>query len=210
MRQGRIPGGRRHRGFVVTTRRDARQRPAPDLVQREFRADGANRLRVTDITYVPTWAGFVYKAVVLDVWSPRVVAWCIGETLPAEPLLAVLNMAVEQREASGVMHHSDQGSKYTSLEFGRRCKEMKVRPWMRSVGDTYDNAVAESFLATLECELLNRRNFRTKAEARTALFAYIAGWYNPRRRYTALGYRSLAQFERPHHDKELTRAPSPA
>lgn len=200
MRQGAIAGVSRRRGLVVTTQRDQRQRPAPDLVQREFTADGPNRLWVADITYVPTWAGFIYLAVVLDVWSRRVVGWCIGETLHADLVLAALNMALQQRRASGVIHHSDQGSQYTSLEFGRRCKEMKVRPSMGSVGDAYDNAMAESFFATLECELLDRRSFKTKAEARTALFTYIEGWYNPRRRHSALGYRSPVQFERLHHD----------
>ncbi len=208
MRQGAIAGVSRRRGFVVTTQRDARQRPAPDLVQREFAAPSPNRLWVADITYVPTWAGFVYLAIVLDVWSRRVVGWCIGETLHADLVMAALNMALEQRRAHGVIHHSDQGSQYTSLEFGRRCKEMKVRPSMGSVGDAYDNAMAESFFASLECELLNRRSFKSKAEARTALFTYIEGWYNPRRRHSALGYRSPAQFERLHHENAGMPLPS--
>ena len=200
MRQGAIAGVSRRRGLVVTTQRDQRQRPAPDLVQREFTADGPNRLWVADITYVPTWAGFIYLAVVLDVWSRRVVGWCIGETLHADLVLAALNMALQQRRASGVIHHSDQGSQYTSLEFGRRCKEMKVRPSMGSVGDAYDNAMAESFFASLECELLNRRSFKSKAEARTALFTYIEGWYNPRRRHSALGQISPLNYERKYTD----------
>jgi putative transposase len=208
MRQGAIAGVSRRRGFVVTTQRDERKRPAPDLVQREFSADGPNRLWVADITYVPTWAGFVYLAVVLDVWSRRVVGWRIGETLHADLVLAALNMALEQRRAHGVIHHSDQGSQYTSLEFGRRCQEMKVRPSMGSVGDAYDNAMAESFFASLECELLNRRSFKSKAEARAALFTYIEGWYNPRRRHSALGYRSPAQFERMHQNNASMPPPS--
>jgi putative transposase len=209
MRQGAIAGVSRRRGFVVTTQREERQRPAPDLVQREFSADGQSRLWVADITYVPTWAGFVYLAVVLDVWSRRVVGWCLGETLHADLVPAALNMALEQRKAHGVIHHSDQGSQYTSLEFGRRCKEMKVRPSMGSVGDAYDNAMAESFFASLECELLNRRSFKSKAKARTALFTYIEGWYNPRRRHSALGYRSPAQFERLRQDNDV-RMPPPS
>lgn len=198
MRQAGIAGVSRRRGFVVTTQRGQRRRPAQDLVQRQLRAEGANRLWVADITYVPTWAGFVYLAVVLEVWSRRVVGWAIGETLAAELEVAAMNMALAQRRASGVIHHSDQGSQYTSLEFGRRCQEMGVRPSMGSVGDAYDNAMAESFFASLECELLNRRSFKGKAEARTALFTYIEGWYNPRRRHSALGYRSPVQFEREH------------
>jgi len=187
MRQGAIAGVSRRRAFTVTTRRDERQRPAPDLVQREFTACGPNRLWVADITYVPTWAGFVYLAVVIDLWSRRVVGWRIGETLHADLVLAALNMALQQRRAHGVIHHSDRGSQYTSLAFGQRCQEMNVRPSMGSVGDAYDNAMAESFFARLECELLNRRSFKSKAEARTALFTYIEGWYNPRRRHSALG-----------------------
>jgi putative transposase len=218
MRQGGIAGVSRRRGFVVTTQRDARQRRAPKLVQREFKADGPNRLWVADITYVPTWAGFIYLAIVLDACSRRVVGWCIGQTLHADLVLAALNMALQQRKASGVIHHSDQGSQYTSLEFGRRCQEMKVRPSMGSVGDAYENepqakfrhnAMAESFFATLECELLDRRSFKSKAQARTALFAYIEGWYNPRRRHSALGYRSRAQFERVHQDNDV-RMPPPS
>ena len=148
-----IRGISRRRGFVVTTRRDERQRPAPDLVKREFVADGPNQLWVADMTYVPTWAGFIYLAVVLDVWSRRVVGWAIGEEMTAELVLAALNMALQQRRPRDVIHHSDQGSQYTSIAFGERCKKMGVRPSMGTVGDAYDNAMAESFFATLECEL---------------------------------------------------------
>ena len=114
-----------------------RQRPAPDLVNREFAADGPNQLWVADMTYVPTWAGFIYLAVVLDVWSRRVVGWSIGETMTADLVLAALNMALQQRKPDGVIHHSDQGSQYTSIAFGKRCKEMGVRPrWARSATPT--------------------------------------------------------------------------
>jgi len=104
--------------------------------------------------------------------------------------------SVPQRKPNDVIHHSDQGSQYTSLAFGQRCAEMGVRPSMGSVGDAYDNAMAESFFATLECELIERRSFRSKAEAKAALFSYIEGWYNPRRRHSALGYHSPVEFER--------------
>ena len=110
MREHAIRGISRRRGFTVTTRRDKSQRPAPDLVQRKFEADGPNRLWVADMTYVPTWAGFIYLAVVLDAWSRRVVGWAIGETMTAELVLAALNMALQQRKPSDVIHHSDQGS----------------------------------------------------------------------------------------------------
>ena len=160
------------------------------------------------MTYVPTWSGFIYLAIVLDVWSRRVVGWSIGERMTADLVLAALNMALQQRRPAGVVHHSDQGSQYTSLAFGNRCTEMGVRPSMGSVGDAYDNAMAESFFATLECELLDRRSFKTKTEARMALFTYIEGWYNPRRRHSALGYLSPAIFEAKHQAEAASQGPS--
>ena len=107
-----------------------------------------------------------------------------------------MNMAITQRKPDRVIHHSDQGSQYTSVAFGLRCREMGVRPSMGSVGDCYDNAMCESFFATLECELLNRRKFATKTEARVACFEFIEGWYNPSRRHSALGYQSPINYER--------------
>ncbi len=142
----------------------------------------------------------------LDVWSRRIVGWAIGEQMTAELVLAALNMALQQRRAAGVIHHSDQGSQYTSVAFGERCRKMGVRPSMGTVGDAYDNAMAESFFATLECELIDRRKWETKTEARLALFTYIEGWYNPRRRHSALGHMSPANFERKHRAE--TCAPS--
>jgi len=196
MRRQGLRGVSRRRGFVVTTRRDETHRPAPDLVDRRFVADGPNQWWVADMTYVPTWAGFIFLAIVLDVWSRRVVGWSIGEQMVTELVLAALQMAIEQRRPQDVIHHSDQGSQYTSVRFGERCKTLGVRPSMGTVGDAYDNAMAESFFATLECELLDRRSFQSKAEARLALFTFIEGWYNPRRRHSALGYQSPAHFER--------------
>ena len=179
-----------------TTIRDERLRPATDLVDRNFYADAPNVLWVADITYVPTWAGFLYLAIVLDAFSRRIVGWAMGHNLKAQLVLDAMNMAVGQRKPSNVIHHSDQGSQYTSIAFGLRCKEAKVRPSMGSVGDAYDNAMCESFFATLECELLDRRKFQTKAEARMAIFQFIEGWYNPGRRHSALGYQSPVNFER--------------
>jgi putative transposase len=181
-----------------TTVRDDRARPAPDLVARVFSAEGPNRLWVADITYVPTWAGFLYLAVVLDAWSRRVVGWAMATHLRTELVLTALEMALGQRRPEGVIHHSDQGCQYTALAFGQRCREAGVRPSMGSVGDAYDNALCESFFATLECELLDRRAFRSQAEARMAVFEFIEGWYNPLRRHSALDYASPMQFERRH------------
>ena len=199
MRAAGLRGVSKRRGYTVTTQRDARQSPAPDLVNRSFKAGAANQWWVADMTYVPTWAGFVYLAVVVDVWSRRIVGWSIGERMAADRVLGALNRALAQRKLEAVIHHSDQGSQYTRIAFGRRGAERGVRPSMGSVGDAYDNAMAESFFATLECELLERRSFKSKSEARTALFTYIEGWYNPRRRHSGLGDLSPVNFERQHH-----------
>jgi putative transposase len=180
----------------ITTTRDHDARPAPDLVDRNFTAPGPDQLWVADITYVPTWAGFLYLAVVLDAWSRRVVGWAMATHLRTELVLEALNMALTQRRPRNVIHHSDQGCQYTSLAFGRRCELMGVRPSMGSVGDAYDNAMCESFFATLECELLDRHRFQTQAEARLAVFEYLEGWYNPHRRHSALDYRSPVNYER--------------
>jgi putative transposase len=202
MRKACIRGVSRRRSFTVTTERDRRQRPAPDLVNRQFRAEGPDQLWVADMTYIPTWMGFLYLAVVIDAFSRKVVGWSMGEQMTADLVISALNMALHTRRPDSVIHHSDQGSQYTSIAFGSRCREMGVRPSMGPVGDAYDNAMAESFFATLECELINRRSWKSKADARTALFIWIEGWYNPRRRHSALDYLSPINFERKHVDHE--------
>ncbi len=199
MREHGIMGVSRRRGPRTTTRR-AGDPKGPDLVAREFTADRPDALWVADITYVPTGSGFLYLAVVLDVFSRRVVGWAMAGHLRTELVLAALDMAVAQRKPTGVVHHSDHGSQYTSLAFGARCREAGIRPSLGSVGDCFDNAMCESFFATLECELLDRRRFATKAEARMALFRFIEGWYNPRRRHSALGYASPVAHEQKHHE----------
>ena len=196
MRQAGLVGCHRRRAFH-TTRRDPAAAPAPDLVQRSFAATAPDQLWVADITYVATWDGFLYLAVVLDVFSRRVVGWSMANHLRTELVLGALEMAVwNRRPGKGLIHHSDHGCQYTSLAFGARCQAMGIRCSTGSVGDCYDNAMAESFFATLECELLMRQTFRTKAQARTALFAYIEGFYNRRRRHSALGYLSPDLYER--------------
>jgi len=184
------------RKWICTTQRRKGARPAPDLVERNFTADGPDQLYVADITYVPTWAGFLFLAVVLDVCTRRVVGWAMANHLRTQLVLDALNMALWQRRPDNVIHHSDQGSQYTSIAFGQRCKRAGVRPSMGSVGDCFDNAMCESFFATLECELIDRTTFRTHAEARMAIFEFIEGWYNPRRLHSALGYLSPVEYER--------------
>ena len=179
MRRAGLRGISRRKG-TRTTVRDARARAVPDLVERDFTADAPDRLWGADITYIPTWAGFLYLAVVLDTFSRRVVGWSMANHLRTRLVLDALDMALWQRRPDGVIHHSDQGSQYTSLAFGKRCRDAGVRPSTGSVGDCYDNAMCESFFATLECELLERRRFRSHAEARMAVFEFIEGWYNRR------------------------------
>jgi putative transposase len=191
---GWVGASRRRR--ISTTVRDAKARPAPDLVKRDFTSPGRDRLWVADITYIPTAVGFLYLAVVVDAWSRRVVGWSMATHLRTQLVLAALDMALEQRRPREVIHHSDQGTQYTSLAFGQRCREAGVRPSMGSVGDCFDNALCESFFATLECELLERRRFKTQEEARSAIFEFLEGWYNRHRRHSALGYLSPAEFER--------------
>jgi putative transposase len=196
MRSAGLVGASHRRGGPVTTRRDESSRPAPDLVDRNFTASGPNQLWVADITFIPTAAGFLYLAVVLDVWSRKVVGWATASHLRTELVLEALEMAVGQRRPRDVIHHSDQGSQYTSLAFGKRCREAGIRPSMGSVGDAYDNALCESFFAILECELLARRRFASHAEARMATFSFIEAWYNPARLHSALGYRSPMAYEK--------------
>ena len=183
------------RKWVTTTVRDHGAAGAPDLVERNFEANGPNQLWVADITYVPTWEGFLYLAVVLDVWSRRIVGWAMAGHLRTELVLAALDMAVRHRQPMQVVHHSDHGCQYTSLAFGKRCVEAGVRPSMGSVGDCYDNAMCESFFATLECEVIDGGSFRTRAEARREVFEFIEGWYNTHRRHSALAYRSPLEYE---------------
>ena len=136
-----------------------------------------------------------HLAVVLDACSRRVVGWAMALHLRATLVVDALEMALEQRRPRAVIHHSDQGCQYTSLAFGRRCRAAGVRPSMGSVGDCYDNAMAESFFATLECELLDRTRFPGPKTAADAVFEFIEAWYNPHRRHSALGYLSPANFE---------------
>lgn len=203
----RIAGlrGVQKRRFVRTTVSDPSEHWAPDLVDREFTVRRPNKLWVADLTYVATWSGFLYVAVVIDAFSRRVIGWAMEPHLRTELVLAALEMAYSQRApCPKVIFHSDHGTQYTSVAFGQRCGELGVRPSMGSVGDAYDNAMAESFFASLECEVLDRNHFRTREEARTAVFSWIEGWYNPRRRHSSLGYLSPKQFEH-----EFTAEPEP-
>jgi putative transposase len=169
MRERNIQGATRRKG-VITTVRDHDARPAPDLVDRKVTAAGPDQLWVADITYVPTWSGFLFVAIVLDVFSRRVVGWAMANHLRTELVLDALNMALYRRKPTNAIHHSDQGCQYTSIAFGKRCVDAGVRPSMGSVGDCFGNAMCESFNATLECELLVKHQFKNRNEAALAVF----------------------------------------
>ena len=208
MCQAGIEGVSRRRG-TRTTVRDPQANPPADLVDRNFTASAPNRLWVADITYIPTWAGFLYLAVVFDVFSRRVVGWAMATHMRANLVVDALNMAlVQRRPDAGVIHHSDQGSQYTSIEFENRCKEAGVVRSMGSVGDCYDNAMCESFFATLECELLDRSRFHDQAQAQRAVFEFIEGWYNPHRRHSSVGQLSPVNYEKIYSGEAQTRKPS--
>jgi putative transposase len=205
MRQNGIKGASL-RKYVVTTQSDPAAPKPIDLVERRFFADAPDQLWVADLTYIPTWSGWLYLAMVLDVYSRKIVGWAMDTNMRTELILDALQIAVTQRQPCGVIHHSDRGSQYTSYAFGKLCQEAGIMPSMGSVGDAYDNAMAESFFASLEREVLNRRRFKSQAEARMAIFEWIEGWYNPHRRHSGLGFRSPVNYEQAHHQARARMA----
>jgi putative transposase len=195
MRRDHLAGVHRRR-FVRTTIRDEAATPFPDLVDRDFTAEGPDRLWVADITELPTASGSCYLASLVDAWSRRVVGWSIATHMRTTLVTAALDMAVvHRRPGMDLIHHSDHGTQYTSLAFGRRLREAGIAASMGSVGDCYDNALAESFFATLETELIDRSTWTTPTEAKAAVFEYIEVFYNRTRRHSALGHLSPDQFE---------------
>lgn len=184
------------RKWVRTTVKDLSVRPAPDLVQRQFSATQPNQVWVADITAIATWEGWVYLAATQDMWSRRIVGWAINEHMRTELVTNALTMAIESRHPQQVVHHSDQGSQYTSVAFGLACHQHHVVPSMGSVGDCYDNAMAESFFATLKTERVHRRSYQTRRDAINDVFAWIEGWYNTRRRHSSIRYLSPVEYER--------------
>ena len=197
MREAGLRGCCRGRTKRVAGEGKVEQRPAaPDLVMRDFRPEAPDRLWVADITYARSWEGWLYLAFVLDAYSRKVVGWSMANHLRTELVLDALNMAVwNRRPAPGLVHHSDRGSQYASVEFGGRLKEAGLLPSMGSVADAYDNALAESFVATLKSELLHRHSWPTKERLRIAIFEYVEGFYNRKRRHSALDYLSPAEYE---------------
>lgn len=204
------------RGWRTTTRRaGAVGAPGtPDLVQRQFIAAAPNRLWVADITYVRTFQGLFYLAMVLDVFSRRIVGWMMAPTLRTELVLGALEMAIWRRrlpgqqlrrgsagtgEGTGLIHHSDHGSQYTSFGFSQRLVDTGITASLGSVGDSFDNAMAESWFGTIKVELLYRHIWRSRHDAELGIFRWVEGWYNPRRIQKALGWRSPAEYEAAYH-----------
>lgn len=203
MRQRGIFGAGR-RGGPRTTSRDPARPSAPDLVDRSFARAEPNRLWVCDIKYVQTGQGFLFLAAVQDVFSRRIVGWSMRDDLQTELVLDALGMAVAQRGTSaGVVAHSDHGSQYTSLAYGTYAKNSGIDLSMGSIGDPWDNALAETFFASLEKELIRRERFATREAARMRLFWYIECFYNPRRRHSGLGYLSPDDYEKQHNQEAV-------
>jgi putative transposase len=197
MRAAGLEGVSRRRFRVGTTTPGGEAPAAPDLVQRDFAATRPDELWFADITYVPTWQGWLYLAAVVDACSRYCVGWSMRDDLRADLVYDALGMAVTRRRPDAdLIHHSDRGSQYRSLVFGKLLAESGILPSMGSRGDAYDNAAMESFMASIKTELINRRRFKTKDEARTAIFSYIEAFYNPRRRHKGLGQKSPAAYEK--------------
>ena len=185
--------------WKATTVRVPGVRVADDLLDRNFAAGAPNRCWVADITYLRTWQGWLYLVAVQDLYSRRIVGWAMADHLRAELVTDALQMALAQRRpARGLIWHSDQGSQFVSLAFGQKARAAGIAQSMGSKGDCYDNAVAESFFATLKKELINRRSWPTKTELRTEVFDYIETFYNRERRHSTLGQRSPADYEKLH------------
>jgi putative transposase len=179
-----------------TTIRVPGVRVVDDLVRRDFRPAGPNMLWVADITYLRSWEGWIYLAAVQDAFSRTVVGWAMAEHMRAELVTDALQMAIARRQPkAGVIHHSDQGSQYVSLAFGQKARDAGIAVSMGSRGDCFDNAVAESFFATLKKELIRRRSWPNRRELQSAVFDYIESFYNRERRHSTLGYLSPREFE---------------
>jgi len=179
-----------------TTIRVPGVRVADDLVQRDFKPDAPNVLWVADITYLRTWEGWLYLVAVQDLFSRRIVGWSMAEHMRSDLVVDALQMALHRRRPEpGLIHHSDQGSQFVSLAFGQACGKAGIARSMGSRGDCFDNAVAESFFATLKKELVHRRSWPTRRELSSAVFEYIEAFYNRERRHSTLNMHSPAQYE---------------
>jgi putative transposase len=195
MQQAGLRGCRRGRK-KRTTRCDPHATPAADLLKRNFTAAAPNKIWTADITYVHTQEGFLYVAFILDVYSRKVVGWAMATHLRTELVIDALEMALWRRKPSaGLIHHTDRGSQYTALSFGKKLEEAGIVPSMGRAGSALDNAISESFVASLKTELLHRHRFLSREAARTAIFDYVEGFYNRLRRHSSVGYLSPSEYE---------------
>ena len=198
MREDGLVARRPKRRRVVTTNSNHAEPIAPNLLARQFDVNGIamNRVWVSDITYIPTREGMLYLATVLDLGSRRCVGWAMRDHMEVELTLRALRMAREARRPDpGLIHHSDRGSQYAAGEYRAELAAHGMIASMSAKGDCYDNAVAESFFATLEFELIMKNDWHTREDARRAIFCYIETWYNRKRRHSTLGYISPAEYE---------------
>lgn len=188
-----IPGQGRTRRTTIP---DAKTPPAPDLVERRFVAERPNMLWLADITYVPTLEGWLFLGVVMDMWSRKIVGWSMRDDLKADLVVDALAMAITRRRPpAGLIHHSDRGSQYASLAFGKTLRESGLLASMGSRGDAYDNAACESCISTLKREWIKRHRYTSRDQARLSIFRYIETFYNPRRRHSKLGGISPDEYE---------------
>jgi len=203
MKAADIVGCHRRKRSYSITRQDPTAQTAPDLVDRKFVATEPNQLWVADVTYVPTVQGWLYLACVTDVFSRMVLGWSMASHRKTDLVVDAVTMAVSRRggQVPGVIHHSDRGGEYTSHALERELRRHGAMASMGSVADCYDNALAESLFATLECELFDQQpggRFQTRREAKLAVFDYLEAFYNPRRRHSSLDQISPAAFEARH------------
>lgn len=188
--------------YVATTDSDHELNVAPNVLGRQFSVPALDRVWGADITYIWTREGWLYLAVVLDFCSRHAVGWATSQRRDASLVTQALRQALQRRRpAKGLLHHSDRGGQYASLEYQRLLAQSGIRVSMSRKGDCWDNAPVESFFATLKRELADRQTFETRAEARSALFEYIEVWYNRQRLHSALGYLTPAKFEDQMHDQ---------
>jgi transposase InsO family protein len=198
MRREGIRPPKRHKRYPVTTQRQPGVIPAPNRLNQEFSAITANTKWVSDFTYIDTAQGWLYLAIILDLFSRKVVGWAMSEHMTTTLVETALHMALQTRQLNAtLLHHSDQGSQYTSADYQNTLADRHIQPSMSRVGNCYDNAVAESFFGTLKAECVTSQ-FASQAVARTTIFEYIEVWYNRQRLHSSLGYLSPVEFEQQH------------
>jgi putative transposase len=196
MRELGIEGVSRRRGRIRTTTPDRRAAPAPDLVKRDFHASRPDEIWVADITFIPTYEGWLFLAAVMDLYSRGIVGWSMRDDLTAPLVVDAISMAIARRKPEpGLVHHSDRGSQYTSIATGRTLRDSGVMQSMGSKGDPWDNACAESCISTIKNELVKRHAFATRDQARLAIFSYIESFYNPLRRHSSINMLSPSDYE---------------